>query len=196
MKYSRAYRTILILLIGVSFFLLFGYLSKSKECSDLVERNTEYKEMYQFVCELDNLGDMSLGQDGVDIDYNGFDYRVFMTVDLQKYLSSICENYTKAVEPDEGVSVEQVRTALNDNLKETVEIYRSGDWTSHFLYKLFKWCGTSCKDFVVYDENSGLDWADFEKRTLRGNTTNYDVIVGQSIVKETGEKLDCKFKWQ
>ena len=148
--------------------------------------------------DLNHMAGLSQYDDGIAIESNDdfTDYRIYMTEELEDMLPSICENYNASTNWTENITPEQVKSGINDDFSSVFEAYRSEDWESYFLCKLFKWCGTSCKDFVVYDESSGRDRTHFEKDASSGSTTNYNVIVGQSIAKETGVKTAYKFKWQ
>lgn len=124
------------------------------------------------------------------------DYSVYIGEYLEKILPLICENYNASTNWSENITPEEVKMAINDDFLSTLEVYRSGDWRSFFIYKLFYWCGYPCKETAVYNPSSGEDQAETEKWISYSWTTNIDVIRSQVYCSENGLISDVKFKWQ
>ena len=146
--------------------------------------------------DLNDLMDVSSGQFGLNIEQEGEGCKVYLGSELDKCLDLICENFATATNQEKTITSEQVRVLLTDDFQNTVEEYRSDNWESSYIYNLFKWCGTSCRDTAVYYGGVGFNDELCKRALEKGSTINYDVIINQVSSKERNEEPAYKFKWQ
>ena len=182
---------VLILLI------LFFVVGCSRDVnSEELNRENEYRKASETVELLNHLGGGLNGEYGINLEKQELGYRVYLGTTLDKCMESICENYSISMGCSNLISADDVKKALNEDLVENAEILCSSARQSHFLYKLFEWCGSSCKDTAVYNEGSDFERSECEKIIASGNLTNIQVIEIQIGDTEDGKVYSFKFKWQ
>ena len=161
--------------------------------------STKHKgDVLDCVNSLNNVAGLDRYNDGIaiDVDYERGVFRVYMGDKLEEMLPLICENYNVSTNWAEAITPEQVRSVINDDFAPALESAFSDDFESYFIYKLFKWCGSSCKDTAVYNSASEWDKADIEKSITSGEETNVKVIQSQVNWAKEGKVSPYKFKWQ
>ena len=126
----------------------------------------------------------------------GFGTYLQIEESFDKNLELICENYSLSTNGTETVTAEQLRDALTDNISQLVEKYRARELSDCYIYKVFKWCGTSCKETATSVEVAGFNQVEWDKWISSSSATNYAVIRIQETCRENGEPCDVKFKWQ
>ena len=128
---------LILLFLGLGIILAFFLTACSDDSQIQIERDKEFWDMCDMVYDLNRTAGFSIN-DGSGINYEGDSsgYRVYLGSKLERYLDTICENYTKGTDNSEIVTSNQIRLALTDEFQTTLEDYRNGDWSSNILYKV------------------------------------------------------------
>lgn len=142
--------------------------------------------------------DLNDASNNYSIHVEGEGYGTYIQIEesFDKNLDSICKNYSLSTSGTETVTAEQVRNALTDNISQLIEKSKSDNWEGYLIYKVFEWCGTSCKETAIYVEGAGFNQAEWERWVSSSSATNYAIVDMQTTCLETGKPYEAKFKWQ
>ena len=195
LKNSRSIVFFLTLLLLILEFLL--------GCSNSVQTENATKQKdYHNACEvlrtLNKISDFSdmYGEYGIYIEENDYNYRIYFGDKLDKMMDSLCKNYSQSTGNTEIITAEQVDSAFTENVQQTINDLMSDDAESNYLYKFFKWCGTSCKDTAVYCEGADDNKETWERWIETGKLNNGDIVADQVSWDEEQKPYAVKFKWQ
>ena len=190
---------------NIVFFLtlLFLVLEFLVGCSNSVQtENATKRKEYHNACEvlrtLNKISDFSdmYGEYGIYIEEDDYNYRIYFGDKLDKMMDSLCKNYTQSTGNTEIITAEQVDLAFTENVQQTINDLMSDDAESNYLYKFFKWCGTSCKDTAVYCEGADDNKETWERWIETGKLNNGDIVADQVSWDEEQKPYAVKFKWQ